>query len=107
MADVIDGTLGFGTVTGTSAAPDTLLTFTAALRLNFISLVNDDTTNWLFAKASDDPGCYQIAKPGETLTIARGPQASNNLFGVIGFGAEPLNADTAAVVVHVKDKKMA
>lgn len=109
MADAIDGTLGFGTVAGSSASPVDILTLTKASGKdrNFVVLTNTDVTNWLFAKDSTDPGCYKIALPGQSLTIAHGPQSANNVTKIRGWGATPSNAGNASVLVVVSGDKFA
>lgn len=107
MADAISATLGYGSVAGSSAAPVDIITFSGALACNFLQLTNQDATNWLFAKAADDPGPYMIAAPGQVITIARGPQSANNLTKIKGWGASPSNGGAATVLVTLLARKLA
>ena len=113
MADVIDSTTGVGTTagTGTAAAPETLLTVSHqnGKALNFVELKNRDTAKFLAAKDAQDPGSYQIAGPGEAITIAAGNPLTNSLTKIVGFGFTSIvNMTTGeAIVVTVGSKKRA
>ena len=113
MADVL--ALGYGTVAGTRAAPQTLLSKTTDAGvvgtqqggLNFVQIANLDTANWLFVKSADDPGPFVIALPGQSALVARGPSSANNLKAVVGFATTPSEAGTISLTAAIVGKKLA
>jgi hypothetical protein len=107
MADVLAN--GWGTVIGSRASPQTLLSSDSNERgANFVTLRNTSLTDWLFAKEVSDPGVYKVAGPGQALTIAMGPPSANNVKLVKGF-ATTTDGTTASdgVVVLVEAIKKA
>lgn len=107
MADALAN--GWGTVTGTRASPvDLISSATIAGGLNFATIVNNHSSNWLFAKSADVPGTlYQIALPLQSLIIARGPQSTNNIKRIIGFATTANEAGAGTLTATVTAYKIA
>ena len=96
MSDVINSS-GFGTLSGSLAAPSRVMTITGGK--NFVTIANLDATNWVHVKADTDPGPYKVALPGTTATIAIGPPSAPNVRNVIGFAQPPNGSGGGATVV--------
>ena len=105
MADLLALSYGIIPITATRAAPATLLsTATDPQGVNFETFTNQEATNWVFLKDATDPGSYVLLLPGQSATIARGPQSANNMRKVVGFATAPSSdyiSDGAAATAKV------
>ena len=105
MADLLALSYGIIPITATRAAPAILLSsLTDKSGANFYTFTNQDTTNWVFLKDATDPGSFVLLLPGQSGTIARGPQSANNARKIVGFATAPSSdyiSDGAAATAKV------